>query len=381
MIEALAHAGIPTIPVRVWYEDRWRKRPLAKWQQEASEATTDCEVLARWERKWPEALPGVPLAAVGWVAIDVDADDAAFWEIWNGLGPRGPYSKIQTVSGGWHFVFAQPDPPIGKMQWSERNGDVEILGTSCLLTVYDVEEILFPRVAPRAALPEVFRKPYAGVTKGPLSNKQRPAAHTPPQGGDVRSVAAVTDALFAMDVHDFHGEHDAWLAVARGAKFEGVSEADWVRWCLQDEWYLRDERIIRRKWHSLNPTHGLGLWAALHARGIKVTRAPSQARSASLIAQGSGGPTFTPTGNLQRRTEGLAAWLASEPIDDRLFTVAATFGEIILEGRIQRWVANALLEGDCRATGLWKSLGADRCRQTIANAYRHVEEKFLGERE
>ena len=124
----------PTIPVRVWYEDRWRKQPLERWD----DATTDCETLARWERKWPEALPGVPLERVGWCAIDVDADDPAFWEIWNGLGPRGPYSEIQTVSGGWHFVFAQCDPPIGKMQWSERNGDVEIRKLLPALTVYDV---------------------------------------------------------------------------------------------------------------------------------------------------------------------------------------------------------------------------------------------------
>ena len=140
-------------------------------------------------------------------------------------------------------------------------------------------------------LPELFRQPYAPKDDrgyhGELSNKERPAAPVPPQGGDVRYVAAVTDALFALDPHEWHGEHDAWLAVARGAKFEGVSENDWVRWCLGDEWYRRDERLIRRKWHSLNPTHGLGLWAALHARGIKVTRAPSQGqqgRSPSLIA-------------------------------------------------------------------------------------------------
>ena len=80
------------------------------------------------------------------------------------------------------------------------------------------------------------------------------------------------------------------------------------------------------------------------------------------------------------RTKRLLAWLAADPTDDHLFRVAATFGEIILEKRIQRWVANDMLEGACQANGLWKSLGPDRCRMTIANAYRHVEEKFLGER-
>jgi len=176
MIEALAHAGIPTIPVRVWHDgDKWRKRPLAdKWD----EATTDCEVLARWSRQWPEALPGVPLERVGWVAIDVDADDAAFWEVWEGLGPRGPYSKIQTVSVGWHFVFAQPPEQITRFKWTEG---VEILGTASVLTVYDVEEILFPKVAPRAILPEVFRKPYARSHVCPI--KKREAATAPQRDG------------------------------------------------------------------------------------------------------------------------------------------------------------------------------------------------------
>jgi hypothetical protein len=40
-----------------------------------------------------------------------------------------------------------------------------------------------------------------------------------------------------------------------------------------------------------------------------------------------------------------------------------------------------MLEGACQANGLWRTLGPDRCKLTIANAYRHVEEKFLGERE
>jgi hypothetical protein len=38
------------------------------------------------------------------------------------------------------------------------------------------------------------------------------------------------------------------------------------------------------------------------------------------------------------------------------------------------------LEQACRTYGLWHVLGADGCRQTIVNAFRHVEEKMLGER-
>jgi Bifunctional DNA primase/polymerase, N-terminal len=265
MIEALAHAGIPTIPVRVWYDgEKWRKRPLAeKWD----DATTDCETLAQWERKWPEALPGVPLERVGWCAIDVDADDPAFWEIWNGLGPRGPYSKIQTVSGGWHFVFAQCDPPIGKMQWSERNGDVEILGSSCLLTVYDVDEILFPRVAPRAVLPEVFRKPYARPDGNPRIKREAIVA---PQG-DVAAVdvADATAALWRMDPCDWRGDYDGWFHLAGACKAVGISGREFVRWSGSDPQYAADGRAVERIWDSAIGAHGGALWAALAARHIR----------------------------------------------------------------------------------------------------------------
>ena len=151
MIEALAQAGIPTIPVRVWHDgEKWRKRPLAeKWD----DATTDCDVLAQWSRQWPEALPGVPLERVGWVAIDLDDySDAAFREAWvkpervvfrKGRRVSEPehYSIYATPSGGRHIVFAQPDPPIAKLRWS---AGVEVLGIGTLLTVYDARRDPLP---------------------------------------------------------------------------------------------------------------------------------------------------------------------------------------------------------------------------------------------
>jgi len=146
----------PVIPVKV-YQDadgQWKKEPLRKW----NDASTDRDVLEGWWQQWPSALPGIPLKQVGWVAIDLDdAEDEAFKAVWG--KPVGPHSNYRTPSGGLHCVFGQPVPPItGRVKWS---AGVEVLGIGCLLTVYDVGEILFPRVAPRAVLPEVFRRPYA----------------------------------------------------------------------------------------------------------------------------------------------------------------------------------------------------------------------------
>jgi Bifunctional DNA primase/polymerase, N-terminal len=130
MIEALAHAGVPTIPVRVYQDPdgQWKKEPLRKW---GDEATTNRDILVGWWRSWPDAKPGVPLKRLGWVAIDLDDyEDAAFRAAWvkpekvvtrKGRSFVEPehYSIYKTPSGGRHIVFAQPDPPLaGRMQWS-----------------------------------------------------------------------------------------------------------------------------------------------------------------------------------------------------------------------------------------------------------------------
>jgi hypothetical protein len=155
----------PCIPVDVrWDGRKWRKTPRIGWEL----ASTKRETLEEWWAQWPDAKPGIPLAQVGWLCVDVeDPEDAAFCEVWH--GPMGPHSNDATPSGGMHLVFAQCDPPIaGRFQWSPG---VEILGAGRLLTVYDVDEILFPRVASRATLPEIFRRPYAGALERTLKIK------------------------------------------------------------------------------------------------------------------------------------------------------------------------------------------------------------------
>ena len=62
-----------------------------------------------------------------------------------------------------------------------------------------------------------------------------------------------------------------------------------------------------------------------------------------------------------------------------LFAAACTVAEIVAEGRLKLAVARTLLEGWAQGCGLWRELGAEGCRQTIANGFRHVEEKMLNE--
>jgi Bifunctional DNA primase/polymerase, N-terminal len=384
LVDQLLSATSPpsVIPVEVWQdaEGDWHKRPLARWKQEASDTTTNRDVLERWWHRWPEARPGVPLAQAGWAVIDVDdPSDPAWVETWPPMRCVGPHSVDATPSGGTHYVFAQPNPPLaGRMRWS---AGVEVLGSGCLLTVYDVEEILFPRVAPRAVLPEVFRKRYAGKEEGKDAgcpdrtpqDKEKPLREVGHEVGVV--VAGVAAALAKMDAVDWRGDYPGWFALLTACQFVGVGREEFVRWSLRDPHYAADRREIERIFDSAKPKHGGALYKALSERGIKISakRSPLYLRG----PMGASGPTI----DVRDRTRGLVAWLKREPTDDRLFRVAATFGEIILEKRIQRWVANDMLEGACQANGLWKLLGPDRCKRTIANGYRHVEEKVLGERE
>jgi hypothetical protein len=82
--------------------------------------------------------------------------------------------------------------------------------------------------------------------------------------------ALATRALFMLPVHEWRGKHDEWLTVMQGAKFAGVSEDDFVRWSLGDEFYADHEEKIRRKWASLAPWHDGGFQAALAKYGIKL---------------------------------------------------------------------------------------------------------------
>jgi hypothetical protein len=189
-----------------------------------------------------------------------------------------------------------------------------------------------------------------------------------------KDAEAYLEALRRMDPVDWRGDFEGWFALLTAVKAVGVLREDFADWSTRDEEYVERRGEIERIWDCAMGAHGGALFKALAERGIRI-------RAKRFLSGGSTSPRPTPTISVRGRTKRLLAWLAADPTDDRLFTVAATFGEIILEKRIQRWVANDMLEGACQANGLWRTLGPDRCKLTIANAYRHVEEKFLGERE
>jgi hypothetical protein len=224
---AFAEAGFPIIPVRLYRErDRWRKQPMAKWDQ----ATTNEATIAGWLRLWPDALPGIPLARMNWVVVDADRRDGidGVAQVTD-LGPLGPHSRIATPSGGLHLVFAQPPVPIhGRFNWCEG---VEVLGEGCLLTCYDLDELKFPHVAPRAILPKMFWQPRddVGIKRSPIKNSRVIAR------ADAVYVADVTAALREMKGGPNLKEDD--LALIDGLRDE-LSPEEIVGWKQQaaDDW-------------------------------------------------------------------------------------------------------------------------------------------------
>jgi Bifunctional DNA primase/polymerase, N-terminal/Primase C terminal 2 (PriCT-2) len=277
-----------------------------------------------------------------------------------------PQTFAQATPRGLHLYFRHA--PGLRCSTSRIAAGVDVRAEGGYVILWGREGLPFED-APLSEWPDWLLKEARG---GPLQGRTPSKQKIEGVGVDVGDA---TEALHQLDPCAWRGEHDEWFALLMGAKAAGIACDDFVEWSIGDPEYADDAEIIRVKWNSIEPRHPGAFLRALKDAGIKLNK------NKVLPAGGPPHQGHTPTISLRSRTDGLRAWLAKDPTDDRLFTVAATFGEIILEKRIQRWVANDLLEGACQANGLWKLLGPDRCRLTIANGFRHVEEKFLGERE
>ena len=55
-----------------------------------------------------------------------------------------------------------------------------------------------------------------------------------------------------------------------GCKYVGISERDFVEWCVGDPDYADDAEEIARQWRHAVPAHGGAFWRELKKRKIKV---------------------------------------------------------------------------------------------------------------
>jgi hypothetical protein len=383
---AFAECNFPIIPVRVCRDGgRWRKQPMAGWDL----ATTNEITIRSWWSDWPDALPAIPLRRTNWAVVDADRRDGVDGVAQvTGLGPLGPHSRIATPSGGLHLVFAQPDPPITKLNWCPG---VEVLGTSCLLTCYDLDELKFPFVAPRAILPEMFRRPRAENAQYPALVRQRrtqvignlikkAGLDTSPH--DPVLVADLTTALHKMNACNWRGDHDGWFALMAACAYVGIRCDDFVAWSVSDPYYVNDGALIRRKWRSLKPKHGGALMAALKARGIKIKRADGRLIDEAPLTKPDPDPEPRPRPtprNLRRagaRINSAIDAIYRDPTEHCLFWASCLCAEIVHECKLNPTQITDLIAGNAYPA-LHKTLGKEGIRRTIENAFRHVEEKYL----
>jgi Bifunctional DNA primase/polymerase, N-terminal/Primase C terminal 2 (PriCT-2) len=199
-------------------------------------------------------------------------------------------------------------------------------------------------------------------------------------GGRGVGVEDATEALRKLDPCAWRGEHDEWFALLMGAKAAGVGCDDFVEWSIGDPEYADHAEIIRVKWNSIEPRHAGAFFKALSQHGITLlnnntagvrpkTRHPSSSRPQANHWLG--------------RVKGLRASLRRDQCEGSLFSYACLYAEILYEedraSPDALATAQTLLEGDCPK--LIAEIGIAEVRRTIANAFRHVEEKVLGERE
>jgi hypothetical protein len=351
---ALAAAGFPVFPVRVHWDaarSRWRKDPLADWK---TAATTDAtRIKASWSY-WAsklhaeEILPGLPLAQCGLVVVDADRhggpDGVAALAT---FGPMPPHPIIATRSGGEHHYFRQPATLISKKSgW--RPG-IDLIGASGFVVAYAVPQ------GPIPELPEMFwlqPKTYLRCVDGLVER-------------DPVLVADLVAALQQMDPVEWRGDHERWFELLMGAKYVGISLAEFTAWSTRDLHYADHADEIARWWRSVEPRHGGGLFAALREHGIAVQKLkPSEVRLQSKLAGGR-------LNGIRNRFARLA-----NPSERDLFSWACLLAEVLREcglGPLGKY--RGLLEGAAMGTPLWSALGAEGVRRTIERAFAHVEAK------
>ena len=198
------------------------------------------------------------------------------------------------------------------------------------------------------------------------------------QGDDPVWVADLITALRQLPVEDWRGKHDEWLELLIACKHVGVTLADFTEWYVGDPHYADHADIIGRKWHSVVTKHGGALWRELSKRKIKL----GQADNALVEVPLNEARTKTqhqPTRNPDARLNYICNKISENPTERALFSWTCLAAEIVHECKLKPSQIMNLIAGNAYPTPLRKTLGKEGIQRTIANAFRHVEEKYLAE--
>jgi hypothetical protein len=188
-------------------------------------------------------------------------------------------------------------------------------------------------------------------------------------------VDSIRAALDALDPGIFAENRERWLAYLNAAKAIGAPVELLAEWCARNPAYERNDREIERNIASLRGLHSGAWYAELKRAGIKFrhTTPTLEGNSPEVPASRRQHPsTIKPRIDAILRTIARARGANREPC---LFWGACAIAEIIVERKLSSTALRSLLADACRDNGLWSDLGAEGCKQTIANAFDHIGAK------
>jgi hypothetical protein len=183
-----------------------------------------------------------------------------------------------------------------------------------------------------------------------------------------------------MNAEDWSGKHDRWFELLMGAKYVGISLADFTEWCVSDPQYADDADIIQRKWHSVEPKHGGAFWRELSRRKIRLGKGDNVRAGVPNVEARTKLSAFVPSRNPDARLNHISAKISENPTERALFSWSCLAAEIVHECKLKPSHIVNLIAGNAYPT-LHKTLGKEGIQRTISNAFRHVEEKYLAEEE
>jgi hypothetical protein len=319
------------------------------------------------QKGWP--LIGFATGAASGIDIlDIDPEGRKWFDVnFDAL----PTTRAHSTQRGLHLLFKHA---LGLGCSTDKIADGIDVRADGGYAIYWPATGLPLEDAPIAEWPDWLLAEAKGIRRHRYLRRSFPARHD----HDPVVVADRITALREMDACDWRGEFDRWFELLMACKYVGITLEDWVEWCVSDPEYANDADEIARIWCSAEAKHGGAFYAALKARGIRVSthketsEVPNEARSALKSAL-----AHQPTLNIGARLNNICRRLADNPNESALFSWGCLCARIVDECKLNPTRVMRLLEAAASQTSLRQALGRDGIRTTISRAFTHVEEKLL----
>jgi len=255
---ALAKRGLPVFPAGP------DKRPLVKdWQ---ARATADPGAIRRWWRKWPDAMPALPMGRrSGLAVLDVDRKNgkdgmAALRKLGHDPAALSPVT-IATPSGGLHAYFRWPNGMGNSPAGMPAGVDVRAAGGYVI-----APGARGPKGRYRAKGDDLVDLLLIGPEMLPewpeaLRPRARSANDAPPAEPGQIALETLRAALMAVPNDGSNPDaesRDWWLSIGAGLHYETGGSAEgldlWLDWSAR--WPGHDPAAAEAAWQSFRRRDG-----------------------------------------------------------------------------------------------------------------------------